>query len=171
MGLHFVEIVNNGYSHVSRNSQSSGSEQQASVAQASYGLEIVADEKNRMTSRSDFADLSQAFFLKRSIAHRQDLVNQKNLWLKMRGNRKRQAHMHPAGIMLDRSVEKFLYLRKVDDFIKSPIDLPSPHAQDSAVEINVLTPGKLRVESGANFEERPHAPIHFGITRSRFRNT
>src|SRR5215471_12913796 len=165
MGLHFVEIVNHGCFHVSRNSQSSGSEQQASVTQASYSLEIVADEKNRMTSRSDFADLSQAFLLKRCIAHGQDLVNQKNLWFKMRGNRKRQAHMHPAGIMLDRSVQKFLDFRKVDDFIKSPINLLFLHAQDSAVEINVLTPSKLRVESGADFEERPHAPIHFGITR------
>ena len=37
-------------------------------------------------------------------------------------------------------------------------DLGSPHAQDGAVEIDVLAPGQLRVEPGADLQQRADPP-------------
>ena len=58
----------------------------------------------------------------------------------MRGHGEGQAHVHPARISLDRSFQKFFHLGKCDDFIEPPVNLAFAHAQDCAVEIDVLAP-------------------------------
>ncbi len=55
----------------------------------------------------------------------------------------------------------WLDLGKIDDFIKFPLDFGAFHAQDGAVEINILAPGQFRMKTGANFQQRAHPPVDF----------
>ena len=46
---------------------------------------------------------------------------------------KGQADIHPAREALDRRIQKFVDLRKGDDFIKLGFDFPAAHAEDCAI--------------------------------------
>ena len=59
---------------------------------------------------------------------------------KMRGNRKRQADVHSAGISFHRSIEKFFHAGEIDDRIELNLDFLSGHAEDGAVQKDVLAP-------------------------------
>src|SRR5262249_34739265 len=45
---------------------------------------------------------------------------------------------------------------ELDDLIEAPLDFRSLHVQDRAVEEDVLAAGELRVEAGADLEQRAH---------------
>src|SRR6478736_211268 len=71
----------------------------------------------------------------------------------MRSNGKREPQVHAARIMLDRCVNKLVYLSKRDDGIKFPIDLGAFHTHDRAVQIDVLASGQLRMETDSYFKQ------------------
>ena len=83
---------------------------------------------------------SQALFLEIDIADGQHLVDDQDLRLQMRGNSKGEPHIHARAVALDRRVEKFLDLGKGDDLVELRPDLRPRHAQDGAVQIDVLAP-------------------------------
>ena len=66
--------------------------------------------------------LSKASFLKIMVADSQDLIDDKNLRLEMRGNREREPHIHPAAIIFDRRIEEFLDFGKSDDLVEFSAD-------------------------------------------------
>ena len=53
------------------------------------------------------AHLSQAFLLELGVADGQDLVDEQDLGLQVRGDGEGQAHIHARGITLDWRVEEF----------------------------------------------------------------
>ena len=67
----------------------------------------------------------------------------------------RQPHVHAGRIALHRRVET-LDLGEGDDLVELPPDLRPPHAQDHAIEKDVLAASQLRVKAGAHFEQAPH---------------
>ena len=46
-----------------------------------------------------------------------------------------------------------------------PADLGAPHAEDGAVEEDVLAAGQLGVEAGADLEQRPDPAVDLGAAR------
>src|SRR4029079_485341 len=118
---------------------------------------------------SHLAHLAQTFLLKLGIAHRQNLVDDKDLWLKMRGYGKSQPNRHSRRISLDGGIEKFLHLGECDDLIEFPFDLRARHPKDSPIEIDILAAGKLGVEAGANFQEARDAPLNRDASFARLR--
>ena len=66
----------------------------------------------------------------------------------------------PRGIALDRRVEEFLDLGEGDDLVELPADLGAAHAEDGAVEIDVLAAGQLGMKAGADFEQARDAAAH-----------
>ena len=64
------------------------------------------------------ARFAQAFLLELGVTHGQDLVDQKDFGLEVGGNRKRQPHVHPAGITLHRCVQESLDLGERHDFVE-----------------------------------------------------
>ena len=72
----------------------------------------------------------------------------------MRGDGEGEPHVHPAGVALDRRVEEPLDLGEGDDLVELAADLAPAHAEDGAVEEDVLPAGELRVEAGADLEQR-----------------
>jgi len=73
--------------------------------------------------------------------------------------------------MLDWCVKEFLHFGKGHDLVKLAVDLCLLHPEDSAVKIDVLATGKLRVETRAHFQERPHPTKDVSLTLSRSRNS
>jgi len=88
----------------------------------------------------------------------------------VRGYRKRQTHVHPAGVALDRRVQEFLNLRKCHNLVKLALNLTSPHAEDGAIHVDVLAPRQLWMEAGANFQQRANPAVDGCPTLGRFSN-
>ena len=94
------------------------------------GIHVVTYKQHRAAFRAYVFHLPETFCLKLRIADSQNLVNDKNLGLKMRGHGKCQAHVHPAAVPLHGSVEKPFDLGKIDNGIEFPSDLLIAHPQD-----------------------------------------
>src|SRR5262249_43295183 len=71
----------------------------------------------------------------------------------MRRHREREAHQHAAGIAFDGGVDKLLHTRKVHDLLELASNLRLAHAQDGAVEIDVLAPSKLGMKASTDLEQ------------------
>src|SRR6187431_1449751 len=97
--------------------------------------------------------LTDRLFLKFGVANRQHFVHNQDLRLKMRRNRKSQAHIHAAAVALDWCVEKTLDLGESDDLVEFRFDLRPRHAEDRPVEENILATSQLGVKTGADFEQ------------------
>ena len=59
----------------------------------------------------------------------------------------------PRRIALDRRVEELLDLGEGDDLVELAADLGAGHAEDRAVEIDVLAAGQLGMKAGADLEQ------------------
>ena len=85
--------------------------------------------------------------------------HQQNLRVQVRRHRKRQPHVHPTRIPLHRRVDELLRLGEGDNFAESagfpglPVDLRFLHAEEGAVQEDVLAAGEFGVEARADFEE------------------
>ena len=75
----------------------------------------------------------------------------------MDGHGEAQAHVHARGVVLHRLVDEGPDAREVHDVVELALDLALVHAQDRAVEEDVLPTGQLRVEAGADLEHSGHA--------------
>src|SRR5258708_6515331 len=86
----------------------------------------------------------------------------------MSRDRKRQPHIHPAGIMLYRCVQKLLDLGKGNDLVKFTLDLDSFHAEDRAVHIDIFAARQFIVKTRANLEQAADPPTDHRFTAGRF---
>src|SRR5207245_2218310 len=59
-------------------------------------------------------------------------------------------------------------LGEVDDLVKAPVDLGPPHAEDRAAEVDVLPARQLRMEAGADLQQRTDTTSDSGSTARRF---
>src|SRR5208282_3852753 len=81
--------------------------------------------------------------------------------------RERQPHIHAAGVALDGGVDEFLQLREGDDLVELARDLSLLHAQNGAIEIDVLAAGEFRMEAGADLEQGTNAAVDVSRTARR----
>ncbi len=99
-----------------------------------YGCHIMTHEKYRTSfmRRHNF-HLSETLLLKLGVTYRQYLVYNQDVRLQVRRDGKRKANVHTARVVLYRSIEKFIYLGKSNDFIEFLLDLVLRHPKNSAV--------------------------------------
>ncbi len=117
----------------------------------------MADEQHRAPAPGHVVHLAQTFLLKPRIAHRQHLVDDQDLGLEVRGHGERQPHVHAAGVVLHGRVDELFDFGERDDLVELPFDFRPLHAEDRAVQEDVLAAGQLGMEAGADFEERSDA--------------
>ena len=65
----------------------------------------------------------------------------------------------PLLYALDRRVEKLLDPREIDDLVELLLDFPARHAEDAAVEKDVLAAGELGMEAGADLQQAGNTPM------------
>src|SRR6476619_6552818 len=88
----------------------------------------------------------------------------------MRGDCKRQPHIHAARITFGGCVEKLLHVCETNDLIELTFGLGLRHAKDGSVEIDVFATSQLGMEAGAHFEQARQAPSDNSAAFSRLRN-
>src|SRR5882757_1508905 len=123
-----------------------GIEQEDAMAQARDQIHVVTDEEHGASFGGEGGHAVDAAALVGRIADGENLIDDKDLRLEMRRDAEREADVHPAGVALDGHVEELLDLGKSDDLIEFAADLRAAHAQDAAVEEDVLAAGELGVE-------------------------
>ena len=124
----------------------------------------MADENDGAAAAGHFTHFSQALFLERDVADRQNFIHQQNFGLEVRGDGKRQPHLHPGAVMLQRRIDEICDLGEGDDLVEFSVDFLLAHAENRAVQIGILAAGQLRVKAGADFEQAAHAAADFGAT-------
>src|SRR5262245_18316061 len=88
----------------------------------------------------------------------------------MCGDREGESHIHAARIALYWRVEEPHDLREVHDLVKLLADLRPCHAENTAIEINVLLSCKLGMETSADLEQARHATLYGDSARRGLRD-
>ena len=78
---------------------------------------------------------------------------EQDLRLEVGGDGEGQPHIHAARVALDRRVDEPVDLGERDDLVELASDLAAAHAEDRAVEVDVLPAGQLGVEAGADLQQ------------------
>jgi hypothetical protein len=130
----------------------------------------VADKEYGAAIRGNLADSTQAFALERDVADSQYLVHEEDLGLKMSSYGKSQSHVHTRGVMLHRRVNELFNFREGHDAIELAVDVLGSHAQNCAVQIDILAPCQFSVKTCTDFQERTNPPIQVCHTGGWLRN-
>ena len=69
-------------------------------------------------------------------------------------DREREAHLHAARVGAHRHVDELLELRERHDRVEPLVDVALAEAVDGAVHVDVLAPGEVGVEAGAQLQHR-----------------
>ena len=105
---------------------------------------------------------AEALLLEVGVADREDLVDQEDLWFEVGRHRERQTQVHPGRVALHRRVEELRHARELHDLVELRLDLASAHPKDGTGEVDVVAPGELGVEAGADLEQRADLAADLG---------
>src|SRR5258706_12954625 len=89
----------------------------------------------------------------------------------MCGHGEGQPNVHAGRKAFDGGVEKTADLGEGDDLLEIVLDLGVLHAEDGAIEVNVLAAGQLTVKAGSHLEQTPHAAVKARTALGRLRDT
>ena len=142
-------------------------EQDARVAELCRDVEVVADEDHRPAGSGHLADLAETFLLEPDIANGEDLVDDQDLGLEVRRHGEGHPHVHADRVVLDRRVDEALELGEGDDLVDLAADLASGHAEDGAVQVDVLESGQFGMEAGADLEQRADPALQQDLAARR----
>jgi hypothetical protein len=124
------------------------------LTQRAYHSQIVTNKQYRSPFETrNVIHFPEAFFLELGVADSKYLIDNKDLRLQMRGDREGKADIHPRRVAFDRGVQKFFHLGKVHYFVEFTRDLAPRHAEDRAVEINVLAAGELGMKARSDLQQ------------------
>ncbi len=98
--------------------QDATGKQEAGLAQRFDGGHIVTDEQHGASLPRDIPHLAQALLLEADVPDRQHFIHHQDVRLQVRGNRKSEPGLHPAGITLDRGIDELVNLSKLDNFVE-----------------------------------------------------
>jgi hypothetical protein len=94
--------------------------------------------------------LAKAFLLELGVTNGQDFVYDQNLWLEMGRDSEGKADIHAGAIALHRRLEELFYVGEGYDLIEFRLNLVSLHAENRAIQINILTSREFGVKAGSN---------------------
>ena len=134
-------------------------EQDGSVTEPQHGFHVVAHEEQRASLARYLLHLSKTLLLEGTVANSQHFVDHEYLWFQVRRHGEGQPHVHAAAVTLHRGIQEFLHLREGHDLVELGVDLRAAHAQDRAVEVDVLAAAQFGVETGAHLEQAGHAAV------------
>jgi hypothetical protein len=139
-------------------------------AQPHDSIEVVADEDDGAPVPLGDVHPSQALGLELGVTHREDLVDDEDVRLDVGRDGEGETKVHAGGVALDRCVYEPLDSSEFDDVVEAVCHRPAAHAEDGAVEKEVLASGELRVKPGADLEEGGDASPGPSDARRGFRD-
>src|SRR5262249_23586786 len=97
-------------------------EQHDALTQLPNRIHIVRNKYNGHASLAELVKARGTLPLKRSVAHGQDFIDQKDVRIDLRRNRKTQAHVHPRRILLNWGIDKLAELGKSHNALFARLD-------------------------------------------------
>lgn len=124
------------------------------MAQRSHTRHIMAHEEHRSTLALRYIlHLTDGFLLELGVTDGEDLVHDQDLGIEMGGDGEAQTDHHTATVPLNRRVDIALATGEIDDLVQLTLDLIMRHAQDSAVEENILPTRHLAMETCTDLQQ------------------
>src|SRR6266511_2401519 len=123
------------------------------VAELVDRLHVVGDEQDGAPSSAEGLHATEATLLEFGVPDGEHLVDQHDLRLEVCCDRKCEPHSHPAGVALHRCVDELLDARELDDLVELLLDFPALHAEDRAVQEDILTTRELGVEARTDLKQ------------------
>src|SRR3546814_13117281 len=99
-----------------------------------------------------------------------DVCSSDLIRFQVRCNGESEPHIHAARVALNRGVQKFLDLGKINDLVEFPQDFLALHAKNRSVQENIFAAGKFGMKTGADFQEAGNAAVESNPTCARFRD-
>src|SRR5207249_7906474 len=124
----------------------------------------MTDKQDRAALARDVAHLAEALPLKCNVADREYLVDDQDVGLEVGRHGEREPHIHAARVVLDRRVQEGFDTGKVDYLIELALNLPTPHAENCTVHVDVLAPGEFAVKPGPDLKETAEVAVDDGST-------
>ena len=81
------------------------------------------------------------------------LVDDQHVGLEVGRDREREAHVHPARIVFYRGVKKLFDFGEINNLIEVPAYFHLAHAQDGAIQENILPSSEFWMKAGAYFKQ------------------
>ena len=106
---------------------------QASGTEIRQSPHIVAHEKDGAAFARNFPHFAKTLLLETRIPNSQHLVDDQDFRVQVGCYSKSQAHMHAAGIVLHRRVDKLLNFCKSHDFVEFSVNFRFFHPQNRTV--------------------------------------
>ena len=110
----------------------------------------MADEDDGAAAGGTVLHLAHALALEFGIAHREHFVHDEDLRFEVRGHGEAQANPHAAAVAFYRGIDVVLDTAEGDDLVQLGVHLGLTHAEDGAVEVDVVPAGELGMEAGAH---------------------
>ena len=129
-------------------------DQDRAVAERLQALHGVRDEEDRPALIAEPLEGVDALLAEPGVAHRQHLVDQHQVGVRLDHHRERQPHVHPAGVVLELHLDELLQLGELDHLVEPAPGLPRSQAHHHPVQQHVLAGGEVRVEAHPQLDER-----------------
>ena len=107
--------------------------------------------------------LPRHFFWNSAVADGQHFIHDQDFRVQVGGDGEGEADVHAAAVALDGRVQELLDAGEVHDGVELAGDLAAAHAQDRAVEVDVLAARQFRVEAGADFQQAADAAVEVDL--------
>jgi hypothetical protein len=114
---------------------------------------VVGDEDDGLGLLPELGQLVQALRLEGRVAHREDLVDEKDVRVDVGGHREAEPDGHSGRVILDGCVDEALDLGEGHDAVELVLHLGAAHPHDGPVEVHVLAAGEVEVEARAHLDE------------------
>ena len=129
------------------------------------------DVKQRMRAEQDgraalldFHDAVKRAPSKSAITNRQGFVDDQHIRVNAGGDGKRQAHMHAAGIGLDRLIDVHTDVGEGNDLVDFLVDLALGQTQRGSVEIDIFATCEVKIEARTEFEQGSNSAMRLERT-------
>ena len=124
------------------------------VAEALDQAERVRHQQDRLAAPLELGELVEALVGEAFVADGEHFVDEQHVGIDVDRDRETQPHVHARRVGLHRRVDEVAQLGELDDLVEAPGDLPLGQAEHDAVDEDVLAAGDLRVEAGAELDQR-----------------
>src|SRR5690606_2046590 len=105
----------------------------------------------------------QSSRLEGEVADAEHLVDDQNIGLHVRRDGKAEAREHPGGVAFHRSVDELVKSRELYDLVELAADFGARHAENCAVQIDVVSARQVQVEASADFDQRRETAVHLDV--------
>ncbi len=116
-------------------------------------------------------NFAQAALAKINITYGQGFVHQQYFRIDVDGDCEGQPDHHAAGISLDRLVHEIADLGELGDIGELAVHLFGGKPKNSRVQIHIIAARKLRIETGAELQQRRDPAIHIHRAGGWLQNT